>query len=638
MAPARGAEGGTLRFVCIATASFRTQVERLLFSLNRVHPDAPVTLYTDETQAFQGLPHDRVQVEQLDSIMTLGIKRAKFDMYARAINDGPFVYLDADIIVLRPLDRLLGDHLTACHDDLNGCPFIQDRTHPWPGEPQLVNSRYINSGVLGFGPDTASWINDLRDRALDDDVWERQIHPDGLFDNHVLCAYLNLNDVPLDYVSEYSYNWQGLRDSRGGLRLTLHEDGLRSDETGEPVHLVHFAGVDDIDRYVLGLPLEVAAFLNAASLQPVDPARAACSVMAGRGTSIADVTDRHRGTTASVMTRAFIDSWSSGEVWADAAYVSDPDAVTSVALATPSRPWQRWNGLVCGGAYLEPEEYAALRDIVERSDAQRIVEFGAGETTQLFASLAADVTAFEATHGPWFERAASSRATVCLAPLDEDGRMPVDRLREALTDGVDLLFVDSPNGTLARRRVLAQALEFTVPHRIVMHDARRDVASLLDVVAPFGYVVEASILSHRGLVVLRAPSLPAMTAATPAQYSPLTDHRASFEAAGFTSTGDPVMQVTNTSAESWPVHGEMPVHASYHVMLDGHAAIFDGARTPLPCSLRPGDTLAMPVAVPREHRLGGAEVRVTLVQEGVAWFDQVAHEQFLPCLLPTLSG
>jgi hypothetical protein len=66
-----------------------------------------------------------------------------------------------------------------------------------------------------------------------------------------------------------------------------------------------------------------------------------------------------------------------------------------------------------------------------------------------------------------------------------------------------------------------------------------------------------------------------------------------------------------------------PVHVSYH-WLDvdrSRAVVFDGERTRLPGSLMPGEEKHLQVSVVAPSVAGRYVLRVTLVQEGVAWLD-----------------
>jgi hypothetical protein len=66
-----------------------------------------------------------------------------------------------------------------------------------------------------------------------------------------------------------------------------------------------------------------------------------------------------------------------------------------------------------------------------------------------------------------------------------------------------------------------------------------------------------------------------------------------------------------------------PVHVSYHWLdVDGaRAVVFDGERTRLPASLMPGEEQEMQAHIVAPSVAGRFVLRVTLVQEGIAWLD-----------------
>jgi hypothetical protein len=71
-----------------------------------------------------------------------------------------------------------------------------------------------------------------------------------------------------------------------------------------------------------------------------------------------------------------------------------------------------------------------------------------------------------------------------------------------------------------------------------------------------------------------------------------------------------------------------PVHASYRwLTLDGAPlpAEAEPSRTPLPVPLHPGAALPLPVLVRTPVATGPHRLRITLVQEGVSWFDELDH-------------
>jgi SAM-dependent methyltransferase len=66
-----------------------------------------------------------------------------------------------------------------------------------------------------------------------------------------------------------------------------------------------------------------------------------------------------------------------------------------------------------------------------------------------------------------------------------------------------------------------------------------------------------------------------------------------------------------------------PVLASYHWLnADGTMAVEDGARTPMPRPLAPGETLAMTCVVTAPARAGVYTLAIDLVEEGVTWFSR----------------
>ncbi len=90
-------------------------------------------------------------------------------------------------------------------------------------------------------------------------------------------------------------------------------------------------------------------------------------------------------------------------------------------------------------------------------------------------------------------------------------------------------------------------------------------------------------------------------------------------------TDQEVVVTLEVSNQSVAVLGSMPpfpVHISYHWIHDyGQTAIFDGVRSPLRPLLSPGATDSYGVRVVSPSLPGRYVLRLTLVQEGVQWFD-----------------
>ena len=85
--------------------------------------------------------------------------------------------------------------------------------------------------------------------------------------------------------------------------------------------------------------------------------------------------------------------------------------------------------------------------------------------------------------------------------------------------------------------------------------------------------------------------------------------------------------VKNDSPVSWPSNPNSKnlhaVNLAYH-WLDkkGQMVVFDGARTPLPYDLKPGESVTLKAAIHPPERPGAYILEITLVQEGVAWFPE----------------
>jgi len=80
----------------------------------------------------------------------------------------------------------------------------------------------------------------------------------------------------------------------------------------------------------------------------------------------------------------------------------------------------------------------------------------------------------------------------------------------------------------------------------------------------------------------------------------------------------------NVSASAWSSHtAEQPVRASYHWLdLEKNMLIFEGARTSFPSDVTPGAKQTIDLQVKPPEQKGQYILQVTMVQEGVAWFEQ----------------
>jgi hypothetical protein len=80
----------------------------------------------------------------------------------------------------------------------------------------------------------------------------------------------------------------------------------------------------------------------------------------------------------------------------------------------------------------------------------------------------------------------------------------------------------------------------------------------------------------------------------------------------------------NQSDEIWITEGNKPVYLSYHWLDEnGGTVIFDGFRTPLPWKeIPPGNRVQATVMVEVPKEPGNFILELTLVQEGVTWFEE----------------
>ena len=84
--------------------------------------------------------------------------------------------------------------------------------------------------------------------------------------------------------------------------------------------------------------------------------------------------------------------------------------------------------------------------------------------------------------------------------------------------------------------------------------------------------------------------------------------------------------VTNTGSEPWGnlgrVDNSLIINLSYHILAKNkEMIIFDGNRAPLPDIVWPGESTSIPLEIHAPEGPGQYKIQITLVQEGVGWFD-----------------
>jgi hypothetical protein len=94
------------------------------------------------------------------------------------------------------------------------------------------------------------------------------------------------------------------------------------------------------------------------------------------------------------------------------------------------------------------------------------------------------------------------------------------------------------------------------------------------------------------------------------------------------------VRLTNAGQAVWSSTGELPLHVGYRLIAaDGRILGWEGPRSPLPVPIQPGRSLSFALALdlPTDNHLPAVAVRITLVQEMVAWWEQ--SEDWTPALL-----
>jgi hypothetical protein len=92
-----------------------------------------------------------------------------------------------------------------------------------------------------------------------------------------------------------------------------------------------------------------------------------------------------------------------------------------------------------------------------------------------------------------------------------------------------------------------------------------------------------------------------------------------------TSAGAPLkvlLKVKNTSNFPWSQGDYQPTHLSYRWLnVQGKRIVAEGSRIKLPVDLPPGESAALTAIVETPRKPGKYQLVLTMVQEGVAWFD-----------------
>jgi hypothetical protein len=613
-------------FITAATNSWLLCASRLVRSLLRSNPGARIAVYLEDDRFASAFQMLGAETRRLPEIRALGVPRARFCAYWDAIARGPFIWLDSDVIVVDRLDALEPqEELVACRDDLSGCPFIEDKVHPWPARPDLDSGRYFNAGVFAS---PASWVEFWRacyNGALDDSCW-RSLMNEELGDNHFLCGMVADRAAPTRWVSEYGYNWRGLHKA-GVPQVSLDAKGcLVHRGSGERLRLLHFAGIRDRDEFLLRLPPDVLAVVARAA-GPEEEQDFLRYVNSGGAASALEPHVR------TLLLRAAlrpdpppVDAFKPGKERQCLACADDLASIARTAAVEPVI----WNGLRCGGSHLSVKEYVFLRSFVRRAAIAGVLEFGAGCSSVLFRREVKECVALEGWDGPWLAFARSQGCDARPVPFDPSkGGFEDQTVREACQaiscrDARRLVFIDSPPDTGSRLLVARQVARLCGRRGFIgVHDAYRDAEMVFLLHEALQLRVAARCASLRGLVILgrKGVCVPAARERDERRFDPAVAAKARFEAETLRGEdGSPHLRLKNVGPVTIRFVGDGGVYLSYHTFnARGDLVCWDGPRTVLPCDLEPGDELLFPFTTPSD----GSRPVFDLVAEGRFWWSQL---------------
>lgn len=268
-----------LEIATLATASYYPNAARLARSLMRTQPRHRLRLYCDDVDVFGDLARETgCRLVPFPDLRRLGAYRAKPRAWAHALQEGPFLYLDSDIIALEPLDAGFPDDLVSASPD-PAPAALGWGPNPWPRDPGLACRSYVNTGVVHFPAFVAGFLAELASLAEDEEAWRRwnlRFH-----DQDVFNALANLRDLPLAFLDPRVWNFDGfltqelMRQWQHGFRgpippelLLVERLGLHlcSLEDGRVLKLVHLAGIRQRSAFLGLLPRPVRELLELRSL------------------------------------------------------------------------------------------------------------------------------------------------------------------------------------------------------------------------------------------------------------------------------------------------------------------------------------------------------------------------------------
>ena len=85
------------------------------------------------------------------------------------------------------------------------------------------------------------------------------------------------------------------------------------------------------------------------------------------------------------------------------------------------------------------------------------------------------------------------------------------------------------------------------------------------------------------------------------------------------------VRIQNPGPDTWMSAGRYPINVSYKWYKDGQMMSIEGERTALPSAIGPNQAIEAEVRVVAPREPGDYALRITLVQEAVAWFMINSH-------------
>jgi hypothetical protein len=623
----------------IGTKNYFPLTKRLFASLQNSGNDFHLTVFCDDAESFRALERSRrCTVRELPEINSIGIKRARFLAYTLALQNGGFLYLDSDVIVLKPIEELAAHaRITGCYDDLSSVHIIPDKLHPWAGDLSLENRWFINSGVFYAPRSRRGFFEELLVRSRKDELWERY---GVLYDNSFLCAHFNLLNEMVDYVDSTVYNWQGFVVD-GQLQVQRSGDSLVNCHSGKVLKIAHFAGVPNPDAAMCRWPVAVTSLLaSRGSMNEISREHALVEFL---GTLNPDFDYPPRDPTPRIvldaMLRETVDLTST-QLLRDyselGGYFADRETILSLAHSEPPSRYL-WNGLACGGSCLDGEEYNFLLSAIRDLGIRTAIHTGTAETGRLFQDFEVEAWRVESTDGVGADDHGRRAAVVKADPESDEGdRLALRQSTELLgVQQFDLLLIQVRPGTRARGIEIERLIELAQPKYLAVHDAHRNSQSIFALQQKNGLRLIDHLASARGFVLLAVPSAvdPSKGAASlpPFDFEVELAHpriRIQLAKERIVLLPDDLRRisvtVTNLGDEALSSRYSRPVLLSYHWMSgDLQVKLRDGLRSALPFDVLPGcsATIEMTVAPPPDSEC--SLVCLTLVHEGVCWFDDV---------------